>query len=335
MHHRSHLFLLFLGVVFSTGFLGGCSGLGRKINQALPEFLRSDPGEEEIARLGKRRRSLTRSVDEVAAIRLSYDQALSMHKRGEHEESAEALEVLIETYPDSSYDQAARLLQIRAYIGDDEFYDASVALRAFLQRHPGSERSGEVEELAYSMAEGYLSGDQDLWVFDRRGDGIKLLEDLVIHFPNGRLADDAWWRISQYHLEDDEWIEAQAAFDAIVDRHKDSEWAPISLYYRGYCRFQQIKGVAYDVENMRAALKDFNSYLKQYPEGAEAADARVKVGQVREKIARKNLSIARWYEGRGKPGAARFYYQFTVARFGDTQAAEQARFLLGTEGENK
>lgn len=335
MHHRSHLFLLFIGVVFSTGLLSGCSGLGRKINKALPEFLRSDPGEEEIERLGKRRRSLTRSTQEVAAIRLSYDQALSMHKRGEHEESAEALEVMLEAYPDSSYDQAARLLQIRAYIGDDEFYDASVALRAFLERHPVSERSGEVEDLAYSMAQGYLSGEQDMWIFNRRGDGIKLLEDLVIHFPNGRLADDAWWRISQYHLEDEKWIEAQAAFDAIVERHKDSEWAPISLYHRGNCRFQRIKGVVYDIENMRAALKDFKSYLKQYPEGAKAADAQVRVGQVREQIAKKNLLIARWYEGHGDAGAARFYYQLTVARFGDTRAAEQARFALGTEGGDK
>ena len=59
------------------------------------------------------------------------------------------------------------------------------------------------------------------------------------------------------------------------------------------------------------------------------------MGQVREKIAEKNLSIAGWYAARGKPGAARFYYQFTVDRFGDTQAAEQARFSLGAEGEDK
>ncbi len=335
MNHRLHLSVMLIVVAISSAALSGCSGLGRKINQALPEFLRSDPGEQEIERLGQRRRALSRSTDEVAQIRLLYEQALAMQKRGEHEEAAEAIEQLLEVYPDSSYDQAARLLQVRAYIGDDEYFDAAVALRSFLERHPVSERSGEVEDLAYLMAEGYLSGEQDLWIFDRRGDGIKLLEDLVIHFPNGRLADDAWWRIAQFHLEDEKWIEAQAAFDAIVDRHKESEWAPIALYYRGFCRFQRIKGVEYDIENMREALKDFNLYVKQYPAAEEAADAREKVVQMREMIAQKNLSIARWYEGRGDIGAARFYFHYIVARLDGTRAAEEARAALpaGDEGQ--
>lgn len=327
--------LTLLLLVLASGLLSGCSGFGRKINQALPEFLRSEPGEQEIERLGKRRRSLARTSEEAAQIRMTYEQAAALYKGGEYEEAAEATEDLLEIYPDSAYDQAARLLLIRAYMEDDEYYDAAVALRKFLELHPVSERSGEVEDLAYSMAEGYLSGEQDLWIFDRRADGIKLLEDLVIHFPNGRLADDAWWRISQYHMEDENWIEAQAAFDAIVDRHKESEWAPVSLYYRGYCRFMRIKGVEYDRENMIAALKDFDRYLKDYPDGGEASEALSRANEVRESLARKNVEIARWYEGGGHSGAARFYYRSTVARYGNTKAADEARQALEGSGEER
>ena len=325
MHKRAVPFAM-LAIVIAFG--GGCRSFGRKFNEALPEFLRSDPGASEVERYRQRARVLKRTPEEIAAAHESFLAAKALLEAGDYENASVAFEDFLEEYPDTSDDKEARFLLIKAYLGDEEFDDAKKAIKTFLSTYPITSYNDELEDIMYQLAVEYLNGEHDSFIFSSKSDGVSLLRDLVLYFPNGIHADDAQWKLGKWYYDEKDWIEAEAAYAAIVENHPDSPWAPRAQYNRGLTRFAQVKGPEYDGEIMKSALADFRLYLDRYPEGDRREKARKHVETLRELLAEKELSIGEWYLDHDWPRAARYYFAKTVDQHQGTQAAERAAQLL-------
>ncbi len=315
-----------IAVVIAFG--GGCRSFGRKFNEALPEFLRSDPGADEVERYRQRARVLKRTPEEIAAAHEAFLGAKSLLEAGDHENAAVAFEEFLEEYPDTSDDKEARFLLIKAYLGDEEFDDAKKAIKTFLSTYPITSYNDELEDIMYTLAVEYLNGDHDSFIFSSKGDGVSLLRDLVLYFPNGIHAADAQWKLGKWYYDEEDWIEAEAAYAAIVENHPDSPWAPRAQYNRGLTRFAQVKGPEYDGDIMRSALADFRLYLDRYPEGDRREKAKAHIETLRELLAEKELLIGEWYLDHDWPRAARFYFTKTVDHHQGTRAAQRAAALL-------
>ncbi len=311
-------------LVMIIAFGGGCRSFGRKFNEALPEFLRSDPGAGEVERYRQRARILKRTPEEIAAAHESFLGAKALLEKDDFENASVAFEDFLEEYPDTSDDKEARFLLIKAYLGDEEFDDAKKAIKTFLSTYPITTYNDELEDIMYKLAVEYLNGDHDSFIFSSKSDGVSLLRDLVLYFPNGIHADDAQWKLGKWYYDEKDWIEAEAAYAAIVENHPDSPWAPRAQYNRGLTRFAQVKGPEYDGDIMRSALADFRLYLDRYPEGDRREKARSHIERLRELLAEKELLIGEWYLDHDWPRAARFYFAKTVDQHQGTQAAARA-----------
>ena len=116
--------------------LPSCGSFGRKFNQGLPEFLRSDPGADELARYRERVRVLKRTKEEADEARVAFERCRDFFDEGDYENANTALVDYLKQYPDTTDDKEARFLLIKARLGDE------AAGRAHL-----SEMLGEVQTL--------------------------------------------------------------------------------------------------------------------------------------------------------------------------------------------
>ncbi len=320
------LFLLLM----ASMILAGCGSFGRKFNQALPDFLRSDPGADELERYQARIRVLNRSKEEAARAKEAFKEAKSLYDKGDYENAAVAFELFLEDYPDTVDDRLCRHLLILCYLELEEDADARRGIQAFVRLYPISELNDEIEESAWRLANEYLEGKHSWFIFNLESDGVTMLRLIVTSFPNGHHADEAQWKLGNYLFDEDNFIEAEAAYATIVERYPRSPWAPRALLNQGLCHVALCKGAAYDQENMYAGIRIFERYLESYPEADRREEAKEHIAWFKNTLAEKQLLVANWYIDQGYPTSARFYLRKCMRLWPDSPAASASKELLAT-----
>ena len=320
-----------LVVLVATVTLAGCGSFGRKFNQALPDFLRSDPGADEMERYQARIRVLNRSKEEAAQAKEAYNEAKGFYDSGDYDNATSAFENYLEDYPDTIDDRMARHLLILCYLELEEDADARRGIqKSFTRLYPISELNDEIEASAWRLANEYLDGVHSWFIFNLESDGITLLRLIVTNFPNGHYADEAQWKLGNYLFDEDNYIEAEAAYRTIVERYPRSKWAPRALFNQGLCRVALCKGPAYDQENMIDGIRLFERYLSENPEGDRRKEANEHIAYFQRNLSEKQLIVADWYIGQGYNGAAKFYLQKCIREWPDSEAAKEAKEVLAT-----
>lgn len=315
-------------VLAGLAFGGGCRSLGREVNEALPEFLRFDPGKEELERYRRRIQVLNRTPAEKAAALAQWEEAKAIYDEGRWPDATDAIEEFLESFPDTDQDKEARLLLIRAYRNRNKSEESLRAIKSFIANYPISEYNDDVEAITYDLAIEYLEGKHDFFVFSSRAKGVELLELLVLNFPAGKLADQSQWELGKYQMGEELWIEAGEAFQQIIDRYPDSRWIARATYNRALCRLATVKGADYDEVTIIFAMEDFQDYLDRFPEGDRRDEAVEHIDFLEEVHGEKQLRIARWYRGQGFDQSARFYLLKTIQNHPDTKAAAEAEKLI-------
>lgn len=319
---------LALGLVVLTS---GCRSLRRDINASLPEFMRSDPGadQREIIQRARRARDYTvaereRQAEEVVRIR-------AIAEGDDPEDTIDEIELFLEEFPDSEYDEELRMLLVEEFLRDDEYAEAWVALREFGERFPVSERSPRVLELGLVIGKSYLAGEHSYFfgLFGNERRGREVLEWLVRSYPASLTAAEAQWTLANDAIDRSEFQEAALSFDFFVQQYPTSAYVERAYYLRAWSRWRLVKGVFYDPEIKRIAREQFQEFLDRSPEDMElAADAIAKRDELFEMEASYHLEVARWYEDQGRPFSARFYYAKVDDLFPESAAAAEARAAL-------
>ena len=323
---RSHFFVL----VLAAGLLGGCRGLSREIQQSLPEFMRADPGTEEMEIFAKVRKVRDYTPEDEANQLRTLQTAREEYLGGQHDEAVTRIEEYLEQYPASRHDEDARFLMALALYHGGEPLAAYLTLKDFSALYPVSDRSRQAMEIEYSVGKDYLAGKHSTFfgLFSQESRGEDILNHVVETYPSGRRAPDAQWLLARYQMNEGAWPEAHAAFQFLAEQYKTSEWFAPSLFYAAYAKYRQIKGSVYDPVTMADARRGFETYLRDVPNGAWVAEAREIATEIEEIEAQHLLGVGNWYLDQGKPYTARYYFMNVMARFPSSTAAEEARATL-------
>ena len=318
--------LIFALMLMSTG----CTGLSREVNQALPEFLRSEPGEAEMEIFRQVRQAREWSEEDLAEQDRLVERIGSLREQKEWSDAIDLLEEYVEQYAVSRHDEKVRYWLGDCNFQDDEWERAFNAWRDFSLLHPVSDYNPGLTESLFLIGKEYLSGGRSSFfgIFSNRGVGKRVLNHLIESFPSSPRAADAQWTLARYYLDEEEWPDAEAAFAFIVEQYEGSDWYQASLYYVAYTRYRQVKGDTYDPETMRQAQADFGRYLAQAPEGEWRGQAQAIIAELEDLRARSLLNVGEWYLDQGKPYSARYYFMATITRFPNSKAAGRAKALL-------
>jgi outer membrane protein assembly factor BamD (BamD/ComL family) len=310
--------------------LASCTGLGREINQALPEFLRSDPGKQEMAILGQVRQARNWSQEDLEEQDRKIAEITRLRSEGAWDEAFDRIEDYLEQFPVSRHDENVRFWQGDCAYRNDQWVRAYEVWREFTLLHPVSDYSVDLTETLYMMGKDFLDGKRSSFfgIFSRREVGPRILNHLIESFPSSPRAADGQWLIAQFHLDAEAWPDAEAAFQFVIDQYGASEWYQPALYYVAYCQYRQVKGARYDPETMRKAKEGFEVYLSKASEGSWRTEAHDIALELEELRAAHVLTIAEWYIDQDKPYSARYYLMAVVTRFPQSEAAARAKALL-------
>ena len=94
----------------------------------------------------------------------------------------------------------------------------------------------------------------------------KAFVDMIAHYPDSSLADNAKYWLGETYYVEKQYPEALAAFQRVLHEHPDSRKVPDALLKAGYSYYEQKK-----YKDSRDYL---NRVLKQYPDSNAATEAR-------------------------------------------------------------
>jgi outer membrane protein assembly factor BamD len=160
-------------------------------------------------------------------------------------------------------------------------------------------------------------------------EAIQHFQELIREFPGSEYVDDAIYFLGRSYLENDDHALATAEFDRLIADHPDSPHVPEAEFFTGESYYRQMRSPQYDPEMTEQALSSFRRYLRLYPEGSLAADARGRVERCREWLAEKNILAGRQYLKLGHPSSALLYFQRVIDDFGDSRRAGEAWLGIG------
>jgi outer membrane protein assembly factor BamD (BamD/ComL family) len=310
----------------------GCTGLGRKVNQSLPEFMRGDPGKEEKERISHLQQRLAAPPGASAPRTAAFQRAKQAYECGNFDSAASMFEDFIDDYPSSEYDEEARFLWGESHYRANDYTASFSAFKGYAEAYPVSNRAPCIQERVYVMACAYLSGRRRtfLGLFTQKSVGEEMDIWLVQTYPNAPRAADAQWALGRYYVCEEEWCKATAAFDFLVKQYPNSEWFQAARYFAAYTRYRQVKGCRYDPAIVREAHARFVSYVKDFPEGQWRPNAERLICILDNIAAMQILNVAQWYVDQGHCWSARFYLERLEALYPASNAASCGRRLYAT-----
>ncbi len=187
------------------------------------------------------------------------------------------------------------------------------------------------EQQMYERVQEYFDDEK----FDLAVKNLQLLES---RFPFGVYADQSQLEIIYAYYRNNDEDAAIAAADRFLrlhPRHPDADYA---WYMKGLAnysltpgllsRFYQADHAARDVASARRSFREFQEFLRRYPDSVYAADARVRMVNIKNVLARHEMVVANYYVKRGAYTAAINRAKAVVEQYQKTEAMSDAFALL-------
>ena len=203
----------------------------------------------------------------------------------------------------------------------------------------GSDGKDEEREEAKLLTEKQLYEKVQELLDDERFElAVKNLQLLESRFPFGAYATQSQLEIIYAYFrngEEEGAISAAERFLRLHPRHRDADYA---WYMKGLAnyplepgmlnRFYESDFAARDVSSARQSFREFQEFLRLYPESPYAADARARMIHIRHILARHEVIVANYYIKRRAYTAAVARAQSVVEHYQGSEAVSDALAVL-------
>lgn len=176
--------------------------------------------------------------------------------------------------------------------------------------------------------EDYYARAQSEFVNHYYRPAIKDYQHLIDQFPFSPNAQDAELKIGLSHYQLHHYAEAAATFSDFIQMHPTSKQIDLASYYLGMSYFAQIGRPDQDQSSTEAALKQFQTVERRFPETDFAALAQQQIVICRNMLARHEYLIGDFYYDRANFRAAESRMAELVAKYPDTPIAPEALYQL-------
>lgn len=149
---------------------------------------------------------------------------------------------------------------------------------------------------------------------------------VILRFAGSAIADSAQYYIACSHFYMDEYIISAAEFEKLISRMAQSPLVPDAQFMLAESYYQMSPRAPLDQEFTIKALREFQTFVEEYPLHKQRIDAEKKIAELREKLARKQWLNAELYRKMREFNSSLIYYDVIIEQYYDTDYAEQAVF---------
>ncbi len=169
------------------------------------------------------------------------------------------------------------------------------------------------------------------WIFT--GTDYKLifntLKEIQLRDPYSPYATLAELRTADTYFKKEEYEQAAIEYEEFLKRHPGHEESSYATYRLALTHYKLMRGPDRDPTNTREALKWFQYFIENYPDSPLATEAYEKMSECRNRLAKREIYIGKFYAKRKNYKAAAHRYNVVVNEYSDTNAFKKALYLLG------
>jgi outer membrane protein assembly factor BamD (BamD/ComL family) len=246
---------------------------------------------------------------------------------GEHEDALRRYRTIAKLYPNTEWAAGAwwQIARLENHLEDKQA--AFDALQVLITRHAGHFEKAHAEQLG--LARCIMDADEQR----QRRRGLEpsrsnalneseqemlagMLQTIIQNGPHSEVAMQAHFDFAQMLERAGKLPQALLMHEEFVELHTDHELADDAACQIAYIRYKQWKTMKSASPRQAAAARDAMVwFLSRYPQSERAALARSCLAELRLSEQKELESLARYYEGQGKPDAAAIYWRELAEKF--------------------
>ena len=278
------------------------------------------------------------SGDPNSQLQLAMAEAKSFVNTSQPEEAREAFDAIKEKFPEIAGADFDIYVKAELYYCKGRFIRAVRSYDKLLTDHPKSTLCQPALEREFAIATAYLGGKKKVVLgfiqLSGYSEGVRIMEKITDRVGlDSQLGIDAalavarsyeerelyneaylkWWEISL------EWQTGQVGKDALLGMAR--------CKHASYNKEPEHKQPLYDASRLSTAKSCYERLRLLYPAEAKEIGVDQTLREIDEQLARKQLTIGRYYQKVGNKQAANLYYDMVVSDWPGTEAAETAKEL--------
>lgn len=157
-------------------------------------------------------------------------------------------------------------------------------------------------------------------------DAIEAYEALIDLYPFSVYVTNSELGIADANFNKRRWVEAEAAYDSFIKQHPKHDRIDHVYYYSGMCGYKQKLSIDRDLAATQKAEMQFSQVVSRFPESSYLAEARLKLREVRNDLAKRERYVARHYWRDKEYYAAFKRYEQVIRLYADTDYYEEALY---------
>jgi outer membrane protein assembly factor BamD (BamD/ComL family) len=284
--------------------------------------------------------------------------ALAQRDAGKLIVTVRALNLLATRVPDAAIRETAHFERAATYYKAGGYYEAYHDFEAFILKFPQSDRVTTAKRMEMTAALDLARVGKSTWLGlgTSSATGVDYLKDALRRYPREDFAPDFAQKLGMFFYEREEYDRAGEQFGIVLEQYGDAPEAVLALYMLGrtserrHERMSSFDTVDYDVRPLKDARRQYERFLEETDRMRKLPDparkwvdgilptVKERLASVYEKMLRKQLQTAEYYDWKGLPWSAEPFYQAilrdeatfrkALPTFPVTRAAQRARARL-------
>ena len=245
-------------------------------------------------------------------------------------EAANEYRVAAAQWPESGLEEQAIFFEGESYFFADRYVQANRAFEKLISHYAGSSFLDRAEERRYVIAKYWLQLDESGPMvafndpkrpkYNVAGEARRVLHNIRLDDPTGRLADDATFELASAFLKSGRYYEAADTYEDLRRNYPGSKFLFNAHMLELEARLKSYNGPSYDATPLAKSEELIKSIVRQFP---KQANEHVEVLEqqaalVNNQLAQRDYELGQYHERRGENRAAQLCYAAVSERYPDS-----------------
>lgn len=245
-------------------------------------------------------------------------------------EAANQYRIAAAKWPDSAMEEQATFYEGESYFFADRYVQANRAFEKLIAQYSGSSFLDRAEERRYVISKYWLElsesgpmlalNDPKRPRFNVAGEARRVLHNIRLDDPTGKLSDDATFELANAFLKSGRYYEAADTYEDLRRNYPGSKYLFDSHMLELESRLKSYNGPSYDATPLEKSEQLIKTIVRQFPkesqENVEVLEQQAAL--VNNQLAQRGFELGRYHERRGENRAAQLCYSAVAEKFPDT-----------------
>lgn len=245
-------------------------------------------------------------------------------------EAANEFRVAAAKWPDSGIEEEAIFFEGESYFFADRYVQANRAFEKLIAQYAGSSYLDRAEERRYVISKYWLQlsesgpmvslNDPKRPRFNVAGEARRVLHNIRLDDPTGKLSDDATFELANAFLKAGRYYEAADTYEDLRRNYPGSKFLFNAHMLELEARLKSYNGPSYDATPLAKSEELIKTIVQQFPAEAkeQVAVLEQQAALVNNQLAQRDFELGQYHERRGENRAAQLCYAAVSDKFPDS-----------------